>query len=159
MSDNNPTGILDTPAGKVHFCMTAADHVYLHSESSPADNPVEAVTFHRIRYHVNCHCYLVDGVWTAKDWHEPYLRRKDTHGEASNAARKTARESLGRAWTEYLAAHPELSRQAALSNAKDCLDRLEAQADDLAEQLDAKKEECRAARNAYNAIEMSTLLK
>ena len=123
MSDNNPTGILDTPAGKVHFCMTAADHVYLHSESSPADNPVEAVTFHRIRYHVNFHCYLVDGVWTAKDWHEPYLRRKDTHGEASNAARKTARESLGRAWTEYLAAHPELSRQAALSNAKDCLDR------------------------------------
>ena len=59
------------------------------------------------RYHVSYHCHLVDGQWTAKDYHDPYLSRKDCFNkEASQAARNTAREALAKAWSEYLAAHP-----------------------------------------------------
>jgi hypothetical protein len=148
-----PSGILPTPLGNINYTMTQADHVYLRTESAHD----EALTVHRVRYHCCFHCYLVDGVWTAKDWHEPYLSRKGS-GEPTPAARKAARETLAKAWTEFLAAHPGLTRQAALTHAEKCLDTLEEQVSELEEQLAAKRQAVREARETRNAIEMSTLL-
>jgi hypothetical protein len=83
-----PRGILQTPVGPVNFTMTEAAHVFLHTESR--NN--EAITIRGIRYHVSYHCHLVDGKWTAKDYHDPYLSRKDCFNkEASQPARNTAR--------------------------------------------------------------------
>ncbi len=150
---NEPTGILPTLLGNINYTMTGADHVYLRTESAHD----EALTVHRVRYHCCFHCYLVDGVWTAKDWHEPYLSRKGS-GEPTQTARKTARETLAKAWTEFLAAHPDLTHRATLAHAQGCLDTLEGQVSELEEQLAAKRQAVREAREARNAIEMSTLL-
>ena len=104
-----PRGILETPLGPVNFTMTEAAHVFLHTEAGTMRQSRSGES----RYHVSYHCHLVDGQWTAKDYHDPYLSRKDCFNkEASQAARNTAREVLAKAWTEYLAAHPQLNRQA-----------------------------------------------
>jgi hypothetical protein len=145
---SDPTGFISTPLGNINYTMTAADHVYLRTESAND----EALTVHRIRYHVCFHCYLVDGVWTAKDWHEPYLSRKGVGGEPSAAARKTTRETLSKAWTEFLAAHPDLTRRAALANAQDCIDNLTAEVNRLARELADKQAALKAAQKAYDAI-------
>ena len=125
-----PRGILETPLGPVNFTMTEAAHVYLNSDGSKG----QAVTIRGIPYHCAYHCHLVDGKWTAKDYHDPYLSRKDCHKEASQAARKTAREVLANAWAEYLAAHPQLSRRAEQAKAAHEVAQLETELADLRSQ-------------------------
>jgi hypothetical protein len=135
-------GILETPIGAVNFTMTEAAHVYLNSDG----NKGQVVTIRGIPYHVSYHCHLVDGQWTAKDWHNPYLDRKDKYQEASQPARKTAREVLAKAWTEYLAAHPGLSRQAEQSKAAHEVEQLESELADLESNAAAKRSELAAAK-------------
>ena len=78
-----PRGILQTPIGTVNFTMTEAAHVFLHTESRNH----EAIIIRGIPYHVSYHCHLVDGQWTAKDYNNPYLSRKDCFNkEASQPA-------------------------------------------------------------------------
>lgn len=137
-----PRGTLDTPIGTVNFTMTEASHVYLNSDG----NHGQAVTIRGIPYHVGYHCHLVDGKWTAKDYHDPYLNRKDCYKEASQAARNTAREVLAKAWTEYLAAHPELSRQAEQAKAAHEVAQLESELADLESKAAAKRGELAAAK-------------
>jgi hypothetical protein len=137
-----PRGILETPIGAVNFTMTEAAHVYLNSDG----NKGQVVTIRGIPYHVSYHCHLVDGQWTAKDWHNPYLDRKDKYQEASQPARKTAREVLAKAWTEYLAAHPGLSRQAEQSKAAHEVEQLESELADLESNAAAKRSELAAAK-------------
>ena len=137
-----PRGTLDTPIGTVNFTMTEASHVYLCSEGSKG----QAVTIRGISYHVSYHCHLVAGKWTAKDWHDPYLNRKDCYKEASQPARNTAREVLANAWTEYLAARPELGRQAEQAKAAHEVAQLESELADLESNAAAKRGELAAAR-------------
>ena len=137
-----PRGTLDTPIGTVSFTMTEASHVYLCSEGSRG----QAVTIRGIPYHCAYHCHLVDGKWTAKDYHDPYLNRKDCYKEASQAARNTAREVLANAWTEYLAAHPELGRQAEQAKAAHEVAQLQSELADLESKAAAKRSELAAAR-------------
>lgn len=137
-----PRGTLDTPIGTVSFTMTEASHVYLCSEGSRG----QAVTIRGIPYHCAYHCHLVDGKWTAKDYHDPYLNRKDCYKEASQAARNTAREVLANAWTEYLAAHPELGRQAEQAKAAHEVAQLQSELADLEGKAAAKRSELAAAR-------------
>jgi hypothetical protein len=137
-----PRGILETPLGPVNFTMTEAAHVYLNSDGSKG----QAVTIRGIPYHCAYHCHLVDGKWTAKDYHDPYLSRKDCHKEASQAARKTAREVLANAWAEYLAAHPQLSRRAEQAKATHEVAQLETELADLEAKAAAKRSELAAAR-------------
>jgi hypothetical protein len=119
-----PHGILETPLGPVNFTMTEATHVFLHTESR--NN--EAITIRGIRYHVSYHCHLVDGQWTAKDFHDPYLSRKDCFNkEASQPARNTAREVLAKAWTDYLAEHPKLPGKAEMAKLRHEEERLESE--------------------------------
>jgi len=122
---SEPTGVLATKLGVIHFVMTDANHVYMRTWSD-AD---ETLTINRVRYHVSFHCYLVDGQWVAKDWHEPYLSRPSSCVQPSDAARIVAREVLSAALTEHLAAHPGLTRQAARADAEKTIERL---ADELA---------------------------
>jgi hypothetical protein len=144
-----PRGILETPLGPVHFTMTEAAHVFLHTESR--DN--EAITIRGIRYHVSYHCHLVDGQWTAKDYHDPHLSRKDCFNkEASQSARNTAREVLAKAWVEYLAAHPKLSRQAEKAKAAHEVKQLESELADLESKAAAKGKELSAAKKRQAAI-------
>jgi hypothetical protein len=138
-----PRGILETPLGPVNFTMTEAAHVFLHTESRNR----EAITIRRIPYHVSYHCHLVDGQWTAKDWHDPYLSRKDSFSkEASQPARKTAREVLAKAWADYLAAHPKLSRQAEQAKVAHEVKQLESELADLESKAAAKRSEVAAAK-------------
>ena len=124
-----PRGILETPIGAVNFTMTEAAHVYLQSESR---NKGQVVTIRGIPYHVSYHCHLVDGQWTAKDYHDPYLNRKDSieRRPAKRPARRPARcwQRLG---AEYLAAHPKLSRQAEQAKAAHEVKQLESELADL----------------------------
>jgi hypothetical protein len=144
-----PRGILQTPLGPVNFTMTEAAHVFLHTESR--NN--EAITIRGIRYHVSYHCHLVDGKWTAKDYHNPYLSRKDCFNkEASQAARNTAREVLAKAWTEYLAAHPDLSRQAEQAKAAYEVEQLQNELADLESKAAAKRKELLAAKKRQASI-------
>ncbi len=144
-----PRGILETPLGPVHFAMTEAAHVSLHTESR--DN--EAITIRGIPYHVSYHCHLVDGQWTAEDYNNPYLSRKDCFNkEASQPARNTAREVLGKAWTEYLAAHPKLSRQAEQAKAAQEVTQLESERADLESKAAAKRKELSAAKKRQASI-------
>jgi len=139
-----PRGILETPLGPVNFTMTEAAHVFLHTES--LNN--EAITIRGIPYHVSYHCHLVDGQWAAKDYHDPYLSRKDCFNkEASQAARSTAREVLATAWTEYLAAHLDLSRQAEQAKAAHEVKQLESELADLESKAAAKRKELSAAKS------------
>ena len=78
--------------GTVSFTMTEASHVYLCSEGSKG----QAVTIRGIPYHVAYHCHLVDGKWTAKDYHDPYLSRKDCYKEASQAGPQHGPRSVGK---------------------------------------------------------------
>jgi len=137
-----PRGILETPIGAVNFTMTEAAHVYLNSDG----NKGQVVTIRGIPYHVSYHCHLVDGQWNAKDYHDPYLNRKDKYQEASQAARTTAREVLAKAWAEYLAAHPGLSRQAEQSKAAHEVEQLESELADLESNAAAKRSELAAAK-------------
>jgi len=137
-----PRGNLETPIGTVSFTMTEASHVYLCSEGSKG----QAVTIRGIPYHVAYHCHLIDGKWGAKDWHDPYLNRKDCYKDASQPARNTAREVLAKAWTEYLAAHPDLSRQAEQAKAAHEVDQLESELADLESKATAKRKELAAAK-------------
>jgi len=141
-----PRGILETPLGTVNFTMTEASHVYLNSDG----NQGQAVTIRGISYHVSYHVHLVDGQWTAKDFHDPYLSRKDCFKDASQAARKTAREVLATAWTEYLAAHPELSRRAEQAKAAHEVAQLESELADLESKAAAKRKELSAAKKRQN---------
>ena len=143
-----PRGNLETAIGTVSFTMTEAGHVYLCSEG----NKGQAVTIRGIAYHVAYHCHLIDGKWGAKDWHDPYLNRKDKYQEASQAARKTAREVLAKAWTEYLAAHPGLSRQAEQAKAANEVAQLESELADLKEKTAAKAAELAAAEKRQASI-------
>ena len=143
-----PRGILETPIGAVNFTMTEAGHVYLNSDG----NQGQAVTIRGIPYHVSYHCHLVAGQWTAKDWHDPYLNRKDKYQEASQAARKTAREVLAKAWAEYLAAHSQLSRQAEQAKAAHEVEQLASELADLKEKTAAKAAELAAAKKRQAAI-------
>ena len=143
-----PRGILQTPIGPVNFAMTEAGHVYLNSDGSKG----QVVTIRGIPYHVSYHCHLVDGQWTAKDYHDPYLNRKDKYQEASQAARKTAREVLAKAWAEYLAAHSQLSRQAEQAKAADQVERLEGELADLESKTAAKRAELKAAKKQQASI-------
>jgi len=137
-----PRGTLETPIGTVSFTMTEASHVYLCSEGHKG----QAVTIRGIPYHVAYHCHLVDGKWTARDYHDPYLSRKDCYKEASQPARNTAREVLAKAWTECLTAHPDLSRQAEQAKAACEVAQLESELADLESKAAAKRKELSAAR-------------
>jgi hypothetical protein len=149
MSTEPPSGTLTTPIGTVHFTMTQADHVYLHTESRSD----EAITIRGIRYHVGFHCHLVCGVWTVKDSHEPYLSRKDNCiKDASPAARATARGILSTAWTDYLAGHLDLIRKAALARATYDVEKLVDELAELEQKTAAKRAELKAARKALAAI-------
>ena len=143
-----PRGILETPIGTVSFTMTEAGHVYLCSEG----NKGQAVTIRGIAYHVAYHCHLIDGKWGAKDWHDPYLNRKDCYKDASQPARNTAREVLAKAWTEYLAAHPQLSRQAEQAKAAQEEKQLESELADLESKAAAKRNELSAAKKRQASI-------
>lgn len=143
-----PTGILETPLGNINYVMTQADHVFLRTESAND----EILTVNRVRYHVYFHVNLVDGKWVAPNWNEPYMSRKGNYAEATLAARKTTRETLIAAWSEYLAAHPELTGYAALAHAKEEMDKLEGEADELKKNLCAKLVAVRAARRVYQEI-------
>jgi len=137
-----PRGTLETPIGTVNFAMTEAAHVYLNSDG----NKGQLVTIRGIPYHVSYHVHLVDGQWTAKDFHDPYLNRKDSYKEASQPARNTAREVLAKAWTEYLAAHPDLSRQAEQVKAAHEVAQLKSELADLESKAAAKRRELDAAK-------------
>ena len=144
-----PRGILTTPIGTVNFTMTEAAHVFLHTESR--NN--ETVTIRGIPYHVSCHLHLVDGQWTVKDYHDPYMSRKDCFNkDASQAARKTAREILAKVWTEYLAAHAGLSREAEQAKAAEQVERLESELADLESKAAAKRTELAAAKQQQAAV-------
>jgi len=143
-----PQGTLATPLGCVRYAMTEAGHVFLHTESRHD----EAITIRGIRYHVSFHCHLIDGQWGAKDWHEPYLSRKDTMKEASQAARKTAGEALARAWASYLADHPRLSRKAELAKTRNEVEHLESELADVEEKAAAKRKELADAKARLAAI-------
>ena len=140
-----PKGNLVTPIGPIHFCMTQADHVFLHTEN-------ELITIRGIPYHVSYHCYLIGGQWTAKDWYEPHLSRKDRYLEPSLAARKTARTTLAKAWAEHLTAHPELSRQAALARAESEVEKLADELESLEQKVNEKRKELAAAKKMLAAI-------
>lgn len=141
---NYPIGIIETPIGLVRFAMTEASHVFLHTESRTD----EAVTIRKIRYHVNFHLHLIDGAWGVKDWHEPYLSRRDTYSQdASQPARKTARDVLTKAWTEYLAAHSDLSLAAEKDKAQEAIDRANGELAELREQVKAKEAELSKAND------------
>jgi hypothetical protein len=143
-----PRGILQTPIGLVNFVMTEANHVFLHTDSGKR----EAVTIRGIPYHCSYHCQLIDGAWQRKDWHDPYLSRKDKYAEASQAARKTAAEVLSKAWTEYLTAHPDLGRAAELAKAENEVEKLAGELADLQEKVQAKRAELTAAKKRLAAI-------
>lgn len=143
-----PRGILETPIGAVNFTMTEASHVYLNSDGHKG----QAVTIRGIPYHVAYHCHLIDGQWTAKDWHDPYLNRKDKYQDASQAARKTAREVLAKAWADYLAAHPKLSQQAEQANVANEVKQLKSELADLESKAAAKRSELAAAKKRQDAL-------
>ena len=144
-----PRGILQTPLGPVNFTMTEATHVFLHTESRND----EVITIRGIPYHVSYHCHLVDGQWTAKDYHDPYLSRKDCFNkEASQPARTTAREVLAKSWAEYLDAHPKLSRQAEQAKAAHEVKQLESELADLESKATAKRKELSAAKKRQASI-------
>jgi hypothetical protein len=144
-----PRGILETPLGPINFTMTEAAHVFLHTESR--NN--EAITIRGIPYHVSYHCHLVDGQWAAKDYHDPYLSRKDHFNkEASQAARNTAREALAKAWSEYLAAHPKLSRQAEHAKIAHEVKQLESELADLDSKAATKRKELAVAKKRQASI-------
>jgi len=143
-----PRGTLETPIGTVSFTMTEASHVYLCSEG----HKTQAVTIRGIPYHVAYHCHLVDSKWTARDYHDPYLSRKDCYKEASQPARNTAREVLAKAWTEYLAAHPDLGRQAEQAKAAHEVEQLEGELAHLETKAAAKRKELSAAKKRQASI-------
>ena len=144
-----PRSTLDTPIGTVNFAMTEAAHVYLNSDG----NKGQLVAIRGIPYHVSCHLHLVDGQWTVKDYHDPYMSRKDCFNkDASQAARKTAREVLAKSWTEYLAAHPDLSRQAEQAKAAHEVEQLQSELADLEEKAAAKRKELSAAKKWQASI-------
>jgi hypothetical protein len=144
-----PRGILQSPLGPVNFTMTEATHVFLHTESQNG----EAITIRGIPYHVSYHCHLVDGQWTAKDFHDPYLSRKDCFNkEASLPARNTAREVLAKAWADYLAAHPKLSRQAEQAKVAHEVKQLESELADLESKAVGKRKELLAAKKRQTSI-------
>jgi len=129
--------------------MTEAAHVFLHTESRND----EAITIRGIRYHASYHCHLVDGQWTAKDYNNPYLSRKDCFNkEASPPARNTAREVLAKAWADYLAAHPKLSRQAEQAKVAHEVKQLESELADLESKAAAKRKELSAAKKRQASI-------
>ena len=143
-----PRGTLDTPIGTVSFTMTEASHVYLNSDG----NQGQAVSIRGIPFHVSFHCHLVDGKWTAKDYHNPYLSRKDCFKDASLPARKTAREVLAKAWADYLAAHPKLSQQAEQAKVAHEVKQLENELADLESKAAAKRKELSAAKKRQASI-------
>jgi hypothetical protein len=143
-----PQGTLATPLGCVRYAMTEAGHVFLHTESRHD----EAITIRGIRYHASFHCHLINGQWGAKDWHEPYLSRKDNMKEPSQAARRTAGEVLAKAWADYLADHPSLSRKAELAKTRNEVEHLEGELTDLEEKADAKRKELADAKARLAAI-------
>jgi hypothetical protein len=144
-----PRGILQTPLGPVNFTMTEATHVFLHTESRND----EVITIRGIPYHVSYHCHLVDDQWIAKDYHDPYLSRKDCFNkEASQPARNTAREVLAKAWADYLAAHPKLSRQAEQAKAAYEVEQLQSELADLESKAAAKRRELAAAKKRQASI-------
>ena len=144
-----PRGKLETPIGTVNFAMTQADHVFLNTDSQEG----MVIVIRQIPYHLGFHCYLVDGQWKAKDWHDPYLSRKDSYAkETSQAARNTAREILSKAWTEYLAANPTLTRAAALAHAQEIVERLRGELADLEQKAKDKKAETKAAEKSLKEI-------
>ena len=143
-----PRGILETPIGTVSFTMTEAGHVYLNSDGGNG----QVVTIRGIPYHCAYHCHLVDGQWTAKDWHDPYLNRKDKFQEASQPARKTAREVLAKSWTEYLAAHPGLCRQAEQAKVANEVEQLESELADLEGKARAKAAELKAVKDRQASL-------
>jgi len=138
-----PRGILETPLGSVNFVMTQGDHVFLHTESR--NN--ETIIIRGIPYHVSYHCHLVDGAWTAKDYHDPYLSRKDClNKEPSQPARNTAREVLAKAWAEYVAKHPALPRQAERARLAHDAEQLEGELTELENKAAAKRKELAAVK-------------
>jgi hypothetical protein len=140
------TGTLDTKIGTVRYHMTDADHVWFRTEAP------EAVTIRGIRYHLNYHCHLIDGTWVRNDWNEPYLSRKGAEKEASQAARTTARDILDKAWTDYLAQNPGLTRLAARAHAVEQVEKLRLEVVDLEEKLHAKVAELKAAMKILDSI-------
>ena len=80
------------------------------------------------------------------------MNRKDKYQEASQAARKTAREVLAKAWTEYLATHSELSRQAEEAKAAHEVEQLESELADLESKAAGKRDELKAAKKRQASI-------
>ena len=129
------TETIDTPLGQVDFTMTSADHVCLSSLKIVVNTVLYAITFH---------LHLIDGVWGYKDWHEPYLRRPN-YAEPTPAARKKCREVLIKAWTEHLAAHPELSLAAERVKAQADVDHLYSEENDQYNKLSETRAKLRVA--------------
>jgi hypothetical protein len=138
-----PTGIVPTPLGAIRFTMTEAAHVFLHTESRDG----EVIIIRGIPYHCSYHCRLIDREWTAEDYNNPYLSRKDVFNkEASQAARAVARRDLATAWSEYLAAHSDLSRQAEQASMAEQVESLESELADLRKKTADKAAELQAAK-------------
>jgi len=145
----SPRGILATSIGTINFAMTEAAHVFLHTESR--NN--EAVTIRGIPYHISCHLHLINGEWQNTDYHDPYMSRKDVFNkEASQPARKTAREALAKAWTSYLADHPSLARKAEQAKAADEVGQLTSELADLENKAAEKRAALKAAKKRQASI-------
>jgi len=133
-----PHGILETPLGVVHFTMTEAAHVWLHTEKDAV------ITIRGIPYHVSYHCHLINGRWTAESHRDPYLSRTD-HKEPSQP-RKTAREVLAQAWYDYLRDHPDLPLKAECAKVSHEIEQLENDLAELQKKTAAKVAELAAVK-------------
>lgn len=144
-----PTGQLQTLIGTVNYTYTQADHVYIGTESRRD----EAITIRGVPYHLSCHLYLIGGQWTTENRTDLYLTRRDRPGtDASLPARNTAKEVLCKAWTDYLAERPELTRAAAAANAKSLIITLARELDELENQASAKRTELEAVKTCLAAL-------
>jgi hypothetical protein len=147
---SKPTGILETLIGPVHYTMTYATYVFLHTDSGED----EVVTIRGVPYHVSYRCHLIDGSWRPDGYHDLHLSRKDhSNKDPSRPALKTAEAVLSTAWTEHLAAHPELSLAAAKASAQEEFDRIGSEVADLRAKWKAAVGKMKAVRNRLVKLE------
>lgn len=101
-------GEFETQLGVMKYVITQGDHVFLSGGGSTDGLPPLMVN--RVPYYVNSHLYLQrDGTWARKDWHDPYMTRKDSSlKEPSQAARDTAHASIKVAWEDFIAGNQDL---------------------------------------------------
>lgn len=142
-----PTGTLNTQIGPVRYTMTKGDHVHLHT------NEV-GLTVRGIQYSVGFHCYLIDGVWKARDYRETYASRRDkSFADASPAACKTIGDTLAAAWAECIAEHPDFINAATRDHLEEEINRLVDKVDDVRGTLKSLEAELKEKRKALTTLE------